>query len=89
MRDLWRRVIEQLATGSCLELRPKQTEVVQGIFRKVHANGWLQDEYIQQLYSEGLLYSTQECMANCAAGGHSGGQGYIHPENLTYVRRAL
>merc|ERR1712232_1292306 len=33
---------------------PKQTELVQQIFKKVHANGWLQEHSIQQLYSEGL-----------------------------------
>jgi methionyl-tRNA synthetase len=33
---------------------PKQTELVQGVFRKVLANGWLKEDSIQQLYSEQL-----------------------------------
>jgi len=33
---------------------PTQTELVQQVFKKVRANGWLQEDSIQQLYSEGL-----------------------------------
>jgi len=33
---------------------PLQTEIVQGIFEKVHQGGWLEARSVEQLYSEGL-----------------------------------
>lgn len=33
---------------------PLQTDIVQSVFRKVHSGGWLKQDEIEQLYSEGL-----------------------------------